>query len=172
VADHLPPGPPAAAPEGWPPLTPVVAPPPGRLGRVAVALAALAVLAYLVAGVLFLVPVETPGVQECGAPGAYLLDGRLDRIPDEEGRILDADDQVVTLDPDVAAEARSTPCQERVARRAVPAAALVLAATGVGALAFALELLVVRPHQRRLVRAGAAHPAPPAWGDPPAGSGG
>jgi hypothetical protein len=190
VVDHPPAGPPAAPPpvasDTWPPLAPVVTPPPGLLGRIATVVAGLSLLAYLVAAILLAVPVETPEVQDCGAPGAYLLAGRLDRIPDQEGRILGPDDEVITLDEDVAAEARATPCQDRVADRAVPAALLLVGATALGVAAFAVELLGVRPRQRRAIRASmgppvpdgpAPHPvAPPApqvpWGDPPGASGG
>jgi hypothetical protein len=154
-----------------------VTPPPGLLGRIATVIAGLALLGYLVAAILLTVPVETPGVQDCGAPGAYLLAGRLDRIPDDENRILGPDDEIVTLDDDVAATARGTPCRERVAARAVPAVLLVVAATVVGTGAFAIELLVVRPRQRRLVREALGPPPdepPPGsvWGDPPGASGG
>lgn len=174
VADHPPPGLPPAPPapaDAWPPLAPAVTPPPGPLGRVATVLAGLALLAYVVASLLLVVPVETPEVQDCGAPGAYLLAGRLDRIPDDEGRILGPDGDVVTLDADVAAVARATPCRERVAARGVPAAILVAAATVLGVIAFALELFVVRPRQRRQLRAAAMGP-PPLVGDDPGGSGG
>lgn len=165
-------------PEPWPPLAPVVTPPLGRLGLLALVLAGLSLALYLVGAILLTLPVETPGVQDCGAPGAYLLDGRLDRIPDPEGRILDADGEIVTLDPDVAAVARETPCQERVAARAVPAGGLILAGTVVGVAAFALELVVVRPRQRRRIRAEAEAqapvppPAPAPWGVPPGDDGG
>jgi hypothetical protein len=121
-------------------------------------MAGLALLAYLVAALLLVVPVEVPEVQDCGAPGAYLLGGRLDRIPDEDDRILGPDDEVVTLDEDVAAEARATPCRDRVADRGVPAFILVVAATGLGTAAFALELIVVRPRQRRRMRDAMAPP--------------
>jgi hypothetical protein len=167
VVDHPPAEPPA--PDAWPPLAPAVAPPPGLLGRVAIVAAALSLLAYLVAAIVLAIPVETPEVQDCGAPGAYLLAGRVDRIPDEENRILGPDGEVVTLDADVAAEARATPCRDRVAERAVPATILLVIATVVGVVAFAVELFVVRPRQRRLVRASlAAPPGPPSGPSPPA----
>lgn len=153
--------PPPAAPEvePWPPvMAPVDPPSVGLVGRIAVVLAGLSVLAYLVAGVLLVLPVSVPEVQSCGAPGAYLLGGRVDVVPDGEDRIL-RDDEVVTLDPVVADAARARPCRERVADRAVPAAILLTAATVVGLVAFALELIVVRPRQRRAVRA-ALPPAP------------
>lgn len=157
--------PPPAAPEAWLPLAPVVTPPAGLLGRIATVIAGLALLGYLVAVVVMAVPVETPGVQDCGTPAGYLLAGRLDRIPDDENRILGPDDEIVTLDDDVAATARATPCRQRVADRAVPATVLVLAATVLGAAAFAIELVVVRPRQRRLIRAALGpppvEPAPP-----------
>ena len=130
-------------------------------------IAGLALLGYLVAAVVVAVPVETPGVQDCGSPGAYLLAGRLDRIPDESNRILGPDDEIITLDDDVAATARATPCRERVADRAVPALLLVLAATVIGAGAFAIELFVVRPRQRRLVRAALGPPPPVGEPGPP-----
>lgn len=177
MADHPPAAPPATPPpptppEGWPPLAPVVTPPaPGLVGRIATVLAGLGLLGYLVAAVLLAVPVETPQVQDCGAPGAYLLAGRVDRVPTADDRILDEAGEIVTLDADVAAEARATPCRERVAERAVPAAVSILAATVIGLAAFVLELFVVRPRQRRAVRA-AMGPHAPAWGVPPGPSGG
>ncbi len=172
MADLPPAGPPAAPPpplappvppssEPWPPLVPVVTPPPGLAGRIAVVVAGVALLGYLVAGIVLAVPVRTPQVQDCGAPAAYLLDGRVDRLPDDEDRILGPDGEVVTLDEDVAAAARSTPCRDRVADRAVPAAILIVAATVVGVVAFALELLLVRPRQRREIRASLDPPGPP-----------
>lgn len=125
---------------------------PTFIGRLAVALAVSALVAYAVAAVLFTLPVSTPAVQRCGAPGAYLIAGRTDVFPDAEGRILGPDDELVTLDPMVAAAARDQPCRERVAARAAPAAGLVGAATAVGVGAFALELLVVRPRRRRALQ--------------------
>lgn len=117
--------------------------------RVAVTLAVAAIVAYGAAAVLFALPVTTPDVQRCGAPGAYLLAGRIDVVPDDEGRIVGPDDEVVTLMPSVAQAARDQPCRDRVASRAAPAAGLVAAATVVGLGAFALELAVVRPRRRR-----------------------
>ena len=70
---------------------------------------------------------------------------------------------VVTLDPAVADAARDRPCQERVAARAVPAAALLLGATVLGVVAFLVELLVVRPRRRAVLRAPGV-PYPPAPG--------
>lgn len=142
---------------------------PEVAGRVTLGLAAAAVAAYVLAAVLLTLPVETPGVQDCGAPGAYLLEGRVDTVPDREGRIRVESDapegfEVVTLDPDVAEAARDDRCRDRVARRAVPAGILLLAATVVGTTAFLLELLLVRPRRRaalRRARAAEAEAAPP-----------
>ncbi len=170
MVDAPPPAPPAAEP--WPAVVPPTDPPPaGALGRLAVALAGLALLAYLVAGVLLALPVETPHVQDCGAPGAYLLDGRVDVLPDREDRIL-RDGEVVTLDADVADAARERRCRDRVAARAVPAAILLAVATLVGLVAFGLELFVVRPRQRRAIRAAAAGPPSTPQGAPPGDDGG
>ncbi|QYG91125.1 hypothetical protein HC251_00870 [Iamia sp. SCSIO 61187] len=169
-----PPAPPASPAEpAWPPLAPALDPPPvGAIARLSMVGAGLALLCYLVAGVLLAVPVETPGVQDCGAPGAYLLAGRVDVVPDPDGRILGPDGEVVTLDADVAAAARTEPCRDRVADRAVPAGLLLTLATVLGVVAFATELFVVRPRQRRVVRAARAaerdRPTDPTPGGPPA----
>lgn len=187
MVDQPPPPAPPVEP-AWPPLAPALDPPPvGVIARVTMVGAGLALLCYLVAAVLLTVPVETPGVQDCGAPGAYLLAGRVDVVPDPDGRILGPDGELVTLDADVAAAARAESCRDRVADRAVPAGLLLSLATVVGLAAFATELFVVRPRQRRLVRAvraaaldGAAEPTPgtpPAdqetpWGAPPGPTGG
>lgn len=132
---------------------PTTAPPeaaePRVLARVTLAAAVLAIVAFAGAAVLLALPVETPAVQDCGTPGAYIYDGRVDVVPDAEGRIRDAAGEVVTLDADVAAEARRQPCQDRVADRAVPAGLLLVAALVVGGAALAVETAVVRPRVRR-----------------------
>lgn len=124
-------------------------------GRVSVALAWASLACFVVAVVLLTIPVTTPEVQDCGAPGAYLAEGRLDVVPDAEDRILGPDGEVVTLDAPTAQAARDEPCQQRVATRAVPAGALLLAGTVGGISAFAVEVLVVRPRRRRAWRASA-----------------
>lgn len=126
---------------------------PRVLGRVAFALAVAALVAYAAGLVLLVFPVRTPQVQDCGAPGAFLLDGRVDVVPDAEDRILDGDGEVVQLPAPVADAARERPCRERVAARAVPAVALIGGATIVGLVAFAAELFLVRPRRRRALAA-------------------
>lgn len=118
-------------------------------GRVTLAGAVAALLGFTGAVVLLILPVRVPEVQRCGTPVAYLLGGRVDTIPDQEGRILEPDGEVVTIEPAAASAARAAPCRERVAARAVPAALIGLAAMVVGVLSFAVELFVVRPRRRR-----------------------
>lgn len=127
--------------------------PLSALGRTSVALAAVALVCFLVALVLAALPVRTPGVQDCGAPAAYLAAGRLDVVPDAQNRILGPDGEPRTLDEETARTARDQPCRQRVADRAVPAGGLVLVGTLLGLTAFALEFLVVRPPRRRAWRA-------------------
>lgn len=154
-----------------------VEPPPGSppvpsvpAGRVSVALAWASLACFVVALVLLVIPVSTPEVQDCGAPGAYLAQGRLDVIPDANDQILGPDGEVVTLDGPVADAARDEPCQQRVAGRAVPAGVLLLVGTLGGLAAFVVEVLVVRPRRRRAWRAAveaSSPPGPPAR--PPSG---
>lgn len=138
-------------------------------GRITVALAGLALACFAVAAVLLALPVSVPGVQDCGAPGAYLAQGRVDVVPDANDRILGPDGEIVTLDGPTAAAARDHPCQERVAARAVPAGVLLVAGTLIGLAAFALEVLVVRPRRRRAwrVAAGMSPPSPTSAGPQP-----
>ncbi len=124
------------------------------------AMAVVALICFALALVLLALPVETPGVQRCGTPAAYLLEGRLDVIPDAEDRILGPDGEPVTLDAETAQTARDQPCRDRVADRAVPAGGLVLAGVVVGLGAFAVEVLVVRPRRRQAWRS-AVGPLPP-----------
>lgn len=157
--------PPAAPPAPGPPVDP---PPGGVLPRITLVAAGLAVLGYLVAAVLFAIPVSVPEVQSCGTPAAFLLAGRVDVIPNDDDQIRNRDGQVVTLDPAVAAAARAEPCRDRVADRAAPAVILITGATALGLLAFAVELAAVRPRQRAALAA-AQPPAPAPW--PPGGDG-
>lgn len=154
------PGDDSDAPTG-PGDAPAEAPRPvGPVGRVATALCIAALALFGLAVVLFGVPVEVPEVQDCGAPIGYLLEGRVDVIPNAEDQILGPDGEAVTLDPEVADSAREEPCRERVAARAVPAAVAVAVGFVLGMVAFALELFVVRPRRRALILAEPATPPP------------
>jgi hypothetical protein len=151
------------------PLEQEPAPAPQRLPRprgwratATLVVASLCLAAFAAAAVLMAIPVRTPGVQDCGTPFTYLVSGRVDAVPNAEDEIVGPDGNVIELDPDVAAEARETSCRERVASRAVPAGILVMTATIGGALAFLVELLVVRPRARREIGA----TAPPALTGP------
>jgi hypothetical protein len=148
-----------------PPPHPSVPPPadgPRRLARATLAGAWASLLLFGVAALLLVIPVEVPEVEDCGTPLTYLLEGPVDVIPTEDGRFLDQQGEVVTLDADATREARSRPCRERVADLAVPAALLIALATLVGFVAFVVELFVVRPRQRRALAARADAPAPAA----------
>jgi hypothetical protein len=146
-----------------PPPPPAVPPPadgPRRLARAALAMAWASLLLYGVAALLLVIPVEVPEVQDCGTPVSYLLEGPVDVVPTEDGRFLDEQGEVVTLDADATREARDRPCRERIAALAVPAAALIVVATLVGLTAFVVELFVVRPRQRRALAAARDDAAP------------
>ncbi len=147
-----------------PPPPPAVPPPadgPRRLARMTLAMAWASVLLFGVAALLLVIPVDVPEVQDCGTPLSYLLEGPVDVIPTEDGRFLDEQGEVVTLDADVARDARDRPCRERIAMLAVPAAVLVAVATLVGMTAFVVELFVVRPRQRRALAASRDDASPP-----------
>lgn len=137
------------------------------LGRATLVVAALAVVAYAIAAILLVVPVENPPVQDCGAPGAYLLTGRLETFIDDRGRFRAPSGEVVQLSDEQAERARDGRCPSRVADRAVPAGVLWLAATVIGATALVVEVLVVRRRARR------ARVVPPGdWGTPQEDPGG
>jgi hypothetical protein len=124
-----------------------------------------------VAALLLVIPVEVPEVQDCGTPLGYLLEAPVDVVVSEDGRFLDGDGEVVTIDADAAREARENPCRERVAALAVPAGILLVLAFVVGVVSFGIELFAVRPRQRRAIVAArdaargpvdrAADPTPP-----------
>lgn len=138
-----------------PPPAPAVSPPadggPRRLARATLAGAWASLVLFGVAALLVVIPVSVPEVQDCGTPVSYILRGPVDVIPNPEGRFLDEDGEVVTVDDDVAREARDRPCRDRIATLAVPAAVLLVIATFVGLVAFGVELFVVRPRQRRAI---------------------
>lgn len=126
--------------------------------RLAAILAAVAIALYVVAAVLFAVPVESP-IQDCGAPGAYLLSGRIDAVPDERGLIVQ-DGQLVELEPDVADAVRRSSCTDRVAARAVPAGILLAAGFVIGLTAMIIEMVSLLRHRRRTAPAPAPPPPP------------
>lgn len=133
--------------------------------RVGFVLAVVALVAYAIAGALLILPVEVPSVQDCGAPGAYLISGRLDVVPDPDGLILGPDGQPLELPPAVADAARERPCRDRVAVRAVPAIALVVGATVLAPVAATLSLIRPRRHREATWR-----PPPPTRPTGPTGS--
>lgn len=135
-------------------------PPTDRLGRRTLIAAGVAVAAYALAAILLVVPVENAPVQDCGAPGAYLLTGRLDTFIDDQGRFRDASGEIIQLTDDQATAARDGSCRSRVADRAVPAGVLWLGATVLGAGALLIEVFVVR----RQLRSSAC--PPDEWGTP------
>lgn len=161
-----------------PPPIPAVPPPadgPRRLARATLAGAWASLVLFGIAVLLLVIPVEVPEVQDCGTPVGYLLEGPVDVIPTEDGRFLDEEGEVVTIDADAAREARDRPCRERIARLAVPAAVLIVLATLVGLVAFVVELFVVRPRQRRAIAAARddlTSPVGPPVGPPTGPSGG
>lgn len=155
-----------------PAVTPPVAAGPVRLARATRAGAWGSLLLYLVAGLLAVIPLGMPeDIPDCGTPVSYLLQAPIDVVPTEDGRFLAEDGSVVTVSEDAAREARDRPCRERIARLAVPAGILLVVATVIGLVAFGVELFVVRPRQRRVLRAalddGAVSPPPPPPASPP-----
>lgn len=88
----------------------------------------------LVLGGLFLLsrPVRTP-VQDCGAAGAFLLDGRMNRFVDP------ADPPAGVSETD-AIDNNTHPCQERAANRARPAAVILVIGTSITVVAGLTEV--------------------------------
>ena len=121
-------------------------PPTVPAGRISLALAWASLACFVVAAVLLALPVSTPEVQDCGAPGAYLVEGRLDVIPDAEDRILRPDGEVVTLDAPTA--------------QAGPGRTLPAAGGGPGRARGSAPPRRHRRRHRRLRRRGARGPAP------------
>ena len=58
-----------------------------RSGIVVDLLGALATLAIVGAAIASLIPIDNPGVQECGTPAAYLLGGRTNVYPDANDHV-------------------------------------------------------------------------------------
>jgi hypothetical protein len=111
-----------------------------RVHRLSGVLAWTAVGAIALGVVIALVPVRTPGVQDCGPPIDFLVGGDFDRLPDASGRI-ERDGRVVKLDPAARARATEHPCSERVERRAIPAGSLVVVGSVAGLTAMTLAMV-------------------------------
>lgn len=98
--------------------------------RITPIIAFVGVLLVLVGLLTLTRPVRTP-LQDCGAAGAFILDGRVNEFADPN-----APPDGLTADQ-VRANNRH-PCQERAANRSRPAAAAIIAGTGaIGAAALA-----------------------------------
>lgn len=119
-------------------------------------------LALILAGlVVGSVPVRSPKVQDCGAPLAFVLTGRVDVF-------VDPNNPPRGFTPKQAVAANKRPCRTRVAPRAVRSAELLLGGLLVGLTGVAL-LVVGRVSRRRaFLRDGppAGAPSQP-WGFPP-----
>ena len=121
-----------------------------RVHRLSGVLAWTAVVLIALGVVIALIPVRTPGVQDCGMPIDFLIGGDFDRLPDASGRI-ERDGRVVKLDPAARERATEHPCSERVERRAIPAGTLVVVGSVMGLTA--MTLAMVRAWRRATSRA-------------------
>lgn len=116
-------------------MTEPSAPVPGRRSVVARGVAAvgwLALLAIVVGLVVSLVPLRNGIVQACGAPAAFLIDGRSDVYPDAGGRVRNSDGRIVQLSPGAVKAAIDRRCSRRVGDRMVRAGALLVGGGLVG----------------------------------------
>lgn len=97
-------------------------------------------LAFLVSAVYLSVPLENPGVQDCGSPGAYLVTNRQDRMI-----------EVGTPDaPPDAVQLRTQPsCRDRVGVALERAGLFVAAGVGIGLIGVVLGLIDDRMRLRR-----------------------
>lgn len=106
--------------------------------------AAWAALALVTVGVVVgLVPVQNPKVQDCGAPIAFVLRGRIDQYADPSkppNGLTSAE----------ATAANKDRCQARVARRMVPGGVLILSGLVVGIVGLA-AMFFGRSARRRAV---------------------
>jgi hypothetical protein len=121
-----------------------------RVHRLSGVLAWTAVVLIALGVVIAVIPVRTPGVQDCGMPIDFLVGGDFDRLPDASGRI-ERDGRVVKLDPAARERAIEHPCSERVERRAIPAGTLVVVGSVMGLTA--MTLAMVRAWRRATSRA-------------------
>ncbi|HEY4375831.1 MAG TPA: hypothetical protein VGM93_01685 [Acidimicrobiales bacterium] len=129
------PGPPAAVPSsGWP---------DGLISAMPF-LALVGVLAIAAGGVLLAVPVRNPKIQECGAPVAFLLRGRVDIYADPTN-------PPAGLTKAQANAANQDRCGHRVAGRAVPGGLLIVSGLAVGLAAGGAEWAARGARRRRLL---------------------
>lgn len=105
---------------------------PTRFAAIRAVVATLGVLVALVGLVWGTRPLSTP-TQDCGTPFSFLLDGEVDIY-------VSTENPPEGVTPAAAAANNAAPCQERAADRALPAGALVVGGTLVGAVAAAVEL--------------------------------
>jgi hypothetical protein len=117
-------------------------------------------LCVAVAAVVGLVPVRNGRVQDCGAPFAFALHGRLDTYPDASGAVPGADGKSVTLTKSELDDAFRNRCSQRVGSRLAPLAGVTILALVAGAVAV-LGLLVDFSARWRTARDAAEAAAPP-----------
>lgn len=133
----------------------------GRSNRLIAAstVAAWICLALILAGfTVGSVPVRSPKVQDCGAPLAFVLGGRVDTF-------VDPNNPPRGVTPKQAEAANERPCRKRVAPRAVRSGELLLAGLVVGLAGLTLLVIGRVGRRRTLLRAGAPAGAPSAtWG--------
>ena len=103
-----------------------------RVHRLSGVLAWTAVVFIALGVVIALIPVRTPGVQDCGMPIDFLVGGDFDRLPDAVGADRARRAGRSKLDPQARERASEHPCSERVERRAIPAGTLVVVGSLMG----------------------------------------
>lgn len=101
----------------------------------------VAVVALLGGAAVSLVPIDNPGVQVCGAPAFFLLDGRIDTYPDQNRQVRRSDGSVDTLTDAEIDRAFDSPCTDRVADRMVPVAYSMAIGIGLGLVALIASLI-------------------------------
>jgi hypothetical protein len=128
---------------------------PDRLIGLSTVAAWLSMALIVIGLVIGLVPVRNPGVQDCGAPLAFVLTARVDVFADPAR-------PPKGLTRAQAEAANRNRCQERVAGRMIPAGSILLGGLLIGLSGVAM-LLVGRGARRRalLQTYGPFIPAPP-----------
>ena len=132
--------------------TPVVAgftPSRSRLLSFSTILAWMLPVLLVASLVVFALPVSSPGVQHCGAPGLFLLHGKTDAaLYTPAGKPLHGWDLAELK------HAYAHRCSHQVARRAIPAGVLFLGSILVGLIAVTLAWTARRTMRVRLKVAG------------------